>query len=305
MRRIGSLSNEQDARTFSDYLFTLKIDTQVSPADGAWDIWGLNEDQLERGRSELEAFRAAPRDPRYAAATTAARQQRDAELESVLTAAKQQIDLRERWNRPLWQQTPVTFLLLGLCLLATLVSEFGREPGVTAKLYIQSVTIERVANSQIAVSDPPLFDDIRHGEVWRLVTPMFLHLSPMHLVGNCFMLFVLGGMIERVRGSWRLLLGVLLIAVISNAAQYVVAGPRFGGASGVVYGLFGYVWLTGYFDPSSGLQVSRQSTIVMVVWLFLCTTGSVGPVANVCHFTGLGMGLLIAGNELMIRRSRA
>jgi len=306
MRRIGTLSSEQDARNFSDYLFTLKIDTQVSQGNGAWDIWLLDEDRLEQGRSELEAFRAAPRDPKYVAAAQAASQQRDAELAAVLTAARQQIDLRERWERPVWLQMPVTFVLGALCLAATLFSQFGKNEGLTALLQIQSITITEVVNDQVQIEVPnQSFYDIRQGEVWRLVTPIFLHMSPMHFIGNIMMLFLLGGMTERERGSWRFLLGVLLIAVISNIAQYVIDGPRFGGASGVVYGLFGYVWLTGYTQPSSGLQISRESTIIMVGWLFLCTTGLVGPVANVAHFAGLGVGLLIAGSELLIRRARA
>jgi GlpG protein len=93
--------------------------------------------------------------------------------------------------------------------------------------------------------------------------------------------------------------------VVSNIAQNAYSGPHFGGISGVVYGLFGYVWLFGRFEPSSGLQLSRESTIIMVVWLLLCTTGRIGPVANMCHFVGLGMGLLLAGVEVLFKRARA
>ena len=40
-----------------------------------------------------------------------------------------------------------------------------------------------------------------------------------------------------MRGSWRYLVFVLLIAIPSNIAQYLWSGPQFGGMSGVVYGL--------------------------------------------------------------------
>src|SRR5262249_27741007 len=138
MRRIGTLSSEREARALSDYLYTLKIENQVSGHGGVWEIWSLNEDQLERGRQELAAFQAAPNEPKYAAAAGAARAERDAEIEAVVAAAKQQIDLRERWERPAWQQTPVTFLIAALCVLVTLFAGFGKNDEVTQALQIET-----------------------------------------------------------------------------------------------------------------------------------------------------------------------
>jgi len=299
MRRIGTLNSEKEARAFSDYLFTIKVDTQVSGHDGVWDVWLLSEDQLERGRSELEAFRAAPNASKYAAAASAARAQRDAELEAVLTTAKQHINLRERWERPAWLQMPVTIGLLVLSAAVTLYCEFGQNREHTALLQVQTVDA-----SGRYIARPALFD-VRQGEVWRVVTPTFIHMSPWHLLFNASLVLALGGMIERERGSGRLLLFVLVTAVISNLAQYFAAGPLFGGLSGLGYGLFAYVWLAGRFDPQSGLQISRESTILLVVWLFLCTTGAVGPVANVCHFSGLAVGLTWAAAGVLWRRARA
>jgi GlpG protein len=70
---------------------------------------------------------------------------------------------------------------------------------------------------------------------------MFLHFSPLHLLFNMMWLKDLGGVIEVRRGRWRYLGLVLLIAGISNLAQGIVSGPFFGGMSGVVFGLFGYI----------------------------------------------------------------
>jgi GlpG protein len=299
MRRIGTLNSERDARAFSDYLFTLKIDTQVSGQDGSWDIWLLDEDQLEQGRRELESFRADPNDAKYAAAAGIARAQRDAELQAVLTAAKQHIDLRQRWERPIWRQMPVTIGLLVISAAVTLYTQSGMNRDRTALLQVQTVDA-----SGRYISRPILFD-VRSGEVWRLVTPIFIHMGFWHLVFNASLMLAIGGLIERERGSLRLLLFVLVTAVISNLAQHFASGPLFGGLSGIGYGLFGYVWLVGRFEPQSGLQISRESTVLMVVWLFLCTTGLVGPVANYCHFVGLAVGLAWAGVEVLWRRSRA
>ncbi|MFO1095663.1 MAG: rhomboid family intramembrane serine protease [Planctomycetaceae bacterium] len=305
MRRIGTLSSERDARALSDYLYTLKIENRVSGHDGAWEIWSLNEDQLERGRQELAAFQAAPHDPKYSDAAGAARAKRDAEVEAVVAAAKQTIHLRERWERPAWQQTPVTFFVVALCILVTLFAGFGKNEEVTQAIQIETRIEVPVVNRQVRYAVPlRALDEVRRGQVWRLVTPIFLHMDPMHLIGNLFLGIVLSSMIERERGSWRLLLGILLTAIVSNVAQYAVSGPRFGGLSGVVYGMFGYVWLMGRVAPEFGLQISRESAMMMTVWLIVCWFGVVGQVANVCHVMGLAMGLLLAAVEIFFRRLR-
>lgn len=304
MRRIGTLKTEQEAHRFSDYLYTLEIENQVSGRDGTWEIWSLDEDRLEQARDELASFCASPGDAKYAAAAGAAQAQRDARLQAMVTARKQQIDLRERWERPAWRQTPVTFMLAGLCLLVTIVTGFGEKQEETAALQVETRIITKEVNNQYSYQPPAVpLQEIRRGEVWRLVTPIFIHMDPMHLIGNLMLGVLLGGMIERERGSWRLLIGVLLVAAASNLAQYAADGPRFGGLSGVVYGMFGYVWLMGRLAPESGLQISRETSMIMVVWLVVCWFGVVGPVANMCHAVGLAMGLVLAGAEIVVRRA--
>jgi GlpG protein len=116
----------------------------------------------------------------------------------------------------------------------------------------------------------------------------------------------LGSLIERREGSLRFLLKVLLIAILSNLAQYISGGLArtdnlhflagsvyFGGMSGVVYGLFGYVWIHGKFDPQSGYELHPYIVITMMVWFFLCFTGMVGDIANAAHAGGLVVGMAL------------
>ncbi len=148
-------------------------------------------------------------------------------------------------------------------------------------------------------------NDILRGEVWRLVTPIFLHFGLVHLLFNMTMLWQLGATVEARRGMWRYLAFVLACAVASNLAQYAVGGthwengplihssPLFGGMSGVLYGLFGYIWMKSRYEPALGLSLSPQLVVWMIVWLFVCITGVVGPVANFAHFAGLIVGVII------------
>jgi GlpG protein len=107
-----------------------------------------------------------------------------------------------------------------------------------------------------------------------------------------------GTLIEYRRGTKTLLILVLLAAVASNAAQYAyypmlgMAPRRFGGMSGVIYALFGYVWMKGRYEPEHGMMLHPRSVQYMLLWLVVCFTGFLGPVANVAHVVGLIVGVL-------------
>lgn len=168
-------------------------------------------------------------------------------------------------------------------------------------------------------------DDLRlrtasllRGEVWRLFTPIFIHYGVMHIVFNLYMLFNLGALVER-RYSWRrLLMLVLLASAIPNFVQCTVPvalqgiAPHLsgeylitslGGMSGVVYGVFGYVWVKSIFDPKFGFRIPQSSIIIMMVWLFGCIFAEYLPaqirifptsVANWAHGIGLLVGMVAA-----------
>jgi rhomboid protease GlpG len=138
---------------------------------------------------------------------------------------------------------------------------------------------------------PPKLDSVRHGQLWRLFTPMLLHFGVLHLAFNMWWLYSLGGILERRSGTLFLLLLVLTSQVVSALAQYYWGGPLFGGMSGVIYALFGYVWIRGKTDPRFGLEIPQQTVLIMLAWLVLCMTGALGAIANAAHLSGLIVGV--------------
>ena len=141
-----------------------------------------------------------------------------------------------------------------------------------------------LANQQNRTSDPLV--DVKKGQVWRLATPMFLHFSLMHIVFNMMWLWQFGVVLETRFRSPRFLALVLAVAVLSNVAEGFFSGTYFGGMSGVNYGLFGFLLLRSKLHPSPEFELSPRVIALMLIWLVVCFTGAVGPVANAAHLVG-------------------
>ncbi len=145
---------------------------------------------------------------------------------------------------------------------------------------------------------PPL-PEIQAGEIWRIITPIFLHFGIFHIVFNMMWTWELGRIIESKQGGLLLALVCLLSGAVSNLAQYWVSGPVFGGMSGVVYALFGYVWIQGLTNPWFGIRLNPAIVKLMLGWFVICWTGILEKlfdlgVANTAHTTGLGCGIVLS-----------
>jgi len=104
-------------------------------------------------------------------------------------------------------------------------------------------------------------------------------------------LFSLGGQIENKKGGKFFLTLVLIIAVVSNLIQFIFEGFSFGGMSGVVYGLFGYVFIKSKLDPGDGFGIDQANELIMLGFFVVCWLGWLGNIANWAHTGGLIVGL--------------
>jgi GlpG protein len=285
MRLIGHLAEEKSARIFADYLYVQKIESHLEfeKADG-WGVWINDEDKLEEAASLLAAFRLNPVDPKYRAEAKSASELR-AEAEKDEAKYRKKLSDRRQLFRPLrdYGFGPLTFVLIGISVVVFLLSGFGKDPQPILALFITDFTRFNPFG--------PRLPEIQHGQVWRLITPIFIHFDPLHILFNMLWLRDLGSMIEGRQSSRMLAILVLVIAVCSDLAQYFVAGPVFGGMSGVVYGLLGYIWMRGKFDPGSGLYLHPSTVTMMIIWFFACFTPLIPHVANATHAAGLIIGL--------------
>jgi len=172
---------------------------------------------------------------------------------------------------------------------------------------VRSVADLLVLTRYQAAADLP---EIRNGEVWRLITPAFLHFGVLHLLFNLSLLTTFGRMVEERKGPWFFIPFVLVADMAGFLGQWGVTrllDPRgfayAGGLSGVLYALVGYIWLKGRLDPADQLDMSQQQWGFLMVWLLIGFTGLFG-VANTTHVVGLVVGLLWALGDMAWFRFR-
>jgi GlpG protein len=311
MRQVGTLPAERDARRLADFLLTKGIRSQIEPVESGWALWAIDEDALPLAREEVKKFLENPADPRYAQAEQQALDLRQQAEARERKARKNIVNVRGRWNTPAGIP-PVTFFLVVGSLLVYMLPWLNRVvnrdgPNLQARGEIDLLTRrlmygDPIGRGALAPRGTFVSHDIRRGEVWRLLTPIFLHFGLVHLVMNSIGTLQLGAIVERHLGPKRMLLMVLAIAALSNAAQFSRTGPGFGGMSGVAFGLFGFAWIKSEFDASAGISIDRVNVVLFLVWFVLCMTGRVGPIANAAHFVGLVIGIVCAGATPAWRR---
>ncbi len=187
---------------------------------------------------------------------------------------------------------PVTASTLVLCVLVfAAMALFGDR--VIAALAIVPLG---VVNGSLAVGS--LVEAVMGGQVWRPLSPAFLHFGWMHLIFNMLWLWYFGRQVETLQGSGRMLLIVLVAGIGANLAQYAAGTVLFGGMSGVDFALLGYVWLMSRRAPGSGFFVPQMLVVFMLGWMIFTMTdmaGAVGfgNVANEAHLGGLVVGLAL------------
>lgn len=187
------------------------------------------------------------------------------------------------------KQTPLTWLILLLCALVFVFAEAGGNA-----LVFQSFRMM------------PFSELIENQQWWRILTPSLIHFSIMHFVFNMIVWWQLARVIEFHFSTYTLLFALLLISIVSNVAQLISSGVGFGGLSGVVYGLIGFVWVCGIMKSQSGLKLPAHFIVIALGWMALGYLDLLWVnMANEAHLFGFISGMLMAFTlELCNRKSR-
>ncbi len=174
----------------------------------------------------------------------------------------------------------VTYVLMGLTIFVYLLQLAGEYIwGYDLALYFGAKINEAIAA----------------GEVWRLLTPMLLHGSLMHIGFNMYALFIFGPRLERYYGHWRYLVIYLLAAFSGNVVSYAFSPAVSVGASTAIYGLLGAQGVFLYrnwkvFGPAARRDLNNLILLAVVNLII----GVTGRFDNWGHLGGLLGGVAFA-----------
>jgi len=179
-----------------------------------------------------EADRRAPPDERGAIANRIA---------WLLKETGHDFEARRQFNRARGAyatHTPVvTFAIIAVCAalfaLDTVLSE-----GATLRGGLFSGTVGPIGEQHLING---FF--VAAGEWWRIITSAFFHLGPIHLAFNMYVLYLYGGVVERMYGRAEYVLIYLLCAAGGSVLTILVDPRQFAaGASGAIFGIIGLLF---------------------------------------------------------------
>jgi GlpG protein len=281
MRKIGEFDEQKGALRFWNYLKAQGIDSSLEEDDGDrnWTIWVADEDNIKSATLDFKEFNERPDDQKFTTANPENKHQKEEDIDEPKSSGWgfSGHDLRTRWQKRERNPGMFTLSFIITSVAVFLLSGLGGN--------------KQIIDNFLISAQPQGLSEILSGQFWRLFTPIFVHYDPMHILFNMYWLHSLGSQIEKLKGSKFFMTFVLALALFSNLAQFGMSGPSFGGMSGVVYGLFGYVWIKCKYDPGDGFHIDTFIAKVMFFWFILCFLGVFGSIANWAHAGGLVIGL--------------
>ena len=203
---------------------------------------------------------------------------------------------------PFWM-TPITLVLILLSGVGALL--IYTETGQVWAMWFLLLDVAPDLRSFMSLNET-----LAEGQVWRLVTPAFLHFGLFHFLFNSLWMWDFGRRLELGLGKGWYVLFFVITAIAANLTQYFwEASPWFGGMSGVVYALLGFLWIRQQLAPHPLFAVPASIIGFMLFWLVLCMTGIVdqfidGSVANAAHLGGLIAGMILGAVSGILARGK-
>lgn len=173
-------------------------------------------------------------------------------------------------------------------------------PGVTLILALNSLILMAVKwplapNNMILEYMLGINIYIKEGQLWRLITPVFLHSALFHFIFNSFALLLFGPAIEQMVRTTRFLIFYTLSGIGANIMTYLIMPPTYAhlGASGAIFGLIGfYLYLLVY---QTQLLSRQDAQMIKGLALFALIMTFLQPDVNViAHIGGALVGFLLA-----------
>lgn len=270
MYLIGQVNNLRMAQAFIDYANGLGATCQLKEIENGCEIWLVNGEKRQLTEKEFEEFIHSPNQGKYIAASWQTPNQQ-IEASNDLTRNPNQ----ELLAIIISKSSIFVTIIFALCWIVFIFGGQGQ------------------GNLSNFLFFTPFNQPFDMAQPWRVVTPALIHFSMLHITMNLIMWWHFGGLIEIKQSTRRLITLFFFAAIISNTAQYLVSSANFGGMSGVVYALFGYVWIYTKYKPNEGITMAPALFGVSLFWMAAGFFELLPMnIANTAHLTGLLSGLV-------------
>lgn len=293
MRKIGQLEDEDRSELFSAYLFVHGIDARTEAVEPAppghpfWQIWVLDEDRVDEAKALFSRFLSMPDAEEFQKSAAAAAAER-------LRRSREEADAEPTAARAAWLSRMTAATAGG----DAQVWPFGGVCGIV--LVLSAAVYLLYAFGGPLRSWLPLLtfnlEALRHGQVWRLFTPVLVHADLWAILFDLLWWMDLGRPLEARIGSRDFAIFFLGLAVVTTFAHWIAMPLAGGGAAvgllGTVYGLFGYIWLRNRRDPSFGYPLPPITGALLLAFLALGAFGMMDPGTTASVISGLVLGAL-------------
>ncbi len=275
MYRVKEVGAGFDLSGFSTWLKHEGIDHKITREGEGQILWLANPDQATPVLAALDQYLSRE------------------DVRAAVDHAGQAPIKGGRWQ-PSPRHAPLVVAIIAVAAVVAWVTGLGNSLLSAWFMYVDPRDFEwQTFDGRVAA----MFETLGTGQIWRLVTPDFLHFSWMHIIFNAVMLWFLGSQVEWFDGRGRFLALFLVSSLLSNTLQFLASGPLFGGLSGVVYGVLGYCWLSQQRRPR--FQFPPALVGFALVWMIIGFTPlpewlGIGRMANEAHLGGFVAGFLMA-----------
>lgn len=135
---------------------------------------------------------------------------------------------------------------------------------------------------------------IKEGQLWRLITPTFIHSGFSHMLFNSFTIVLFAPALERMLGSSKFLLVYLVSGLIANTATFFLEPLSFThvGSSGAIFGLFGY-YISIIIFRKNWISRENSQIIILLCVVSLIMTFIQPNINRTAHLFGLLSGFCL------------
>ncbi|OGO18229.1 MAG: hypothetical protein A2Z14_15765 [Chloroflexi bacterium RBG_16_48_8] len=146
--------------------------------------------------------------------------------------------------------------------------------GITVLIYIaQELSILLLGDDLVIYFGAKINEAIYAGELWRFITPLFVHAGIWHIFVNMYSLYVLGPTVENFFSTPRMLVVYFFSGVTGVVFSLAFSPVSSVGASGAIFGLLGalgtFLFLHRESLGHTGRAYLRQIVIVALLNLGL------------------------------------